>query len=282
LIYNERRKGVKDHIKITGLRVFARHGVLAEEKKNGQDFFLNVRLFYDMKAAAETDALEKAINYAEVCGFITEVFSGTAYDLIEAAAEHLCTELLLHYPLLQSMELELCKPHAPIGLPFENVSVNMRRGWHTAFLAVGSNMGDSRATIAAAVQKLKDHRLLRNVQTSGLFVTKPYGPVEQDDFLNGCIKIETLLEPEELLALLHQVEAEADRKREIHWGPRTLDLDIIFYDKLVYESDDLIIPHVDMQNRVFVLEPLMQLAPNYRHPVLGRTVGELYQSLQNG
>jgi dihydroneopterin aldolase/2-amino-4-hydroxy-6-hydroxymethyldihydropteridine diphosphokinase len=140
-------------------------------------------------------------------------------------------------------------------------------------------MGDSRETIETAVQKIKNHRLIRNVKASELIVTKPYGPVEQDDFLNGCIKIETLFHPEDLLIFLHQIEAEADRKREIHWGPRTLDLDIIFYDKLVYESDDLIIPHVDMQNRGFVLKPLMQLCPNYRHPVLGRTVEELWRNL---
>jgi dihydroneopterin aldolase/2-amino-4-hydroxy-6-hydroxymethyldihydropteridine diphosphokinase len=140
-------------------------------------------------------------------------------------------------------------------------------------------MGDSREIIETAVKKIKDYRLMRNVKASELIVTKPYGPVEQDDFLNGCMKIETLLDPEELLCFLHSIEAEADRKREIHWGPRTLDLDIIFYDKLIYESDDLIIPHVDMQNREFVLKPLMELCPNYRHPLLGRTVEELLAGL---
>jgi dihydroneopterin aldolase/2-amino-4-hydroxy-6-hydroxymethyldihydropteridine diphosphokinase len=270
---------LNDHIKITGLKVFAHHGVLEEEKKNGQDFFLNIRLYYDMKAAGKTDDLSHAVNYADVCAFVTEVFSKELFDLIEAAAEHVCTEVLLHYPSVKSIELELCKPHAPIGLPFENVSVNMSRGWHTAYLAVGSNMGDSREIIETAVKKIKDHRLVRNVKASELIVTKPYGPVEQDDFLNGCMKIETLLGPEELLIFLHSIEAEADRKREIHWGPRTLDLDIIFYDKLIYESDDLIIPHVDMQNREFVLKPLFELCPNYRHPLLGRTVEELLAGL---
>jgi dihydroneopterin aldolase/2-amino-4-hydroxy-6-hydroxymethyldihydropteridine diphosphokinase len=270
---------LKDYIKITGLKVFAHHGVLEEEKQNGQDFFLNMKLFYDMKTPGLSDHLEEAVNYADVCAFATEVFSKTSYDLIEAAAEQLCTALLLHYPLIEEVELELCKPHAPIGLPFENVSVNMRRGWHTAYLAVGSNIGDSSAIIARALSKLKNHRLIRNVKDSELIVTKPYGPVEQADFLNGCIKLETLLDPEALLALLHQIEAEADRKREIHWGPRTLDLDIIFYDKLVYESCDLIIPHADMQNRAFVLKPLMQLCPNYRHPLLGLTVEAMYAAV---
>jgi dihydroneopterin aldolase/2-amino-4-hydroxy-6-hydroxymethyldihydropteridine diphosphokinase len=112
-----------------------------------------------------------------------------------------------------------------------------------------------------------------------MITTKPYGPVEQEDFLNGCLVLETMLNQEELLELLHRIEAEAGRKRLIVWGPRTLDLDIVFFDKLVYESEDLIIPHVDMQNRLFVLQPLAELCPNYRHPILGKTVTQLRNEL---
>lgn len=270
-----------DYIKITGLQIFAHHGVLQEEKENGQDFYLNAKLYYDMKKAGQTDDLSHALNYADACAYMTEVFTEKNYDLIEAAAENLCERMLLQYNSLERISLELCKPHAPIGLPFENVSVNMERCWHKAYLAIGSNMGDSKAIIETAIGKLDNNTKIRNLKSSDLIVTKPYGPVEQEDFLNGCIYVETLYEPEELLLLLHQIEAEADRKREIHWGPRTLDLDIIFYDKLVYESEDLIIPHVDMQNRDFVLIPLKQLCPNYRHPVLMQTVQQLEERLQN-
>ncbi len=270
---------MNDYIEITGLKVFAYHGVLDDEKKNGQDFFLNARLFYDMRPAGISDQLEQALNYADVCTYMTNVFTEKRFDLIEAAAEHLCEALLMHYPVLQKIKLTLEKPHAPIGLPFQNVSVNMVRSWHTAYLAVGSNMGDSREIIEDAVRQLQENSKIRNLKMSDLIITKPYGPVEQDDFLNGCMRIETLYDPEGLLDFLHRVEAAAGRKREIHWGPRTLDLDIIFYDDLVYESEDLIIPHADMHNRTFVLQPLLQLCPGYRHPVLGQTVAQLYHNL---
>ena len=81
------------------------------------------------------------------------------------------------------------------------------------------------------------------------------------------------------MELLNQIETKAGRKRETHWGPRTLDLDIIFYDKLVYEDEELILPHVDMENRYFVLKPLSELAPNMRHPILQKTVTQLLQAL---
>ena len=100
-----------------------------------------------------------------------------------------------------------------------------------------------------------------------------------DVFLNGALEIKTLLYPEELLALLNRIEAEAGRERTIHWGPRTLDLDILFYDDCIIDTPALTVPHIDMQNRGFVLIPMAQIAPYHRHPVLGCTVGQLLSRL---
>lgn len=104
--------------------------------------------------------------------------------------------------------------------------------------------------------------------------------MEQDEFLNGVCRIRTLLTPEELLTRLHELEQEAGRERLIHWGPRTLDLDILLYDDWVIEEDDFCIPHVDMQNRRFVLEPMAEIAPYKRHPVYGKTMKEMLADLK--
>lgn len=269
----------QDYIEITGLKIYAYHGVLSEEKEKGQDFYVNARLYYDMAPAAEEDNLEKAINYAECCQLITTIFLEKKCDLIETVCEEICGRLLLTYNRLEKVEVQLCKPHAPIGLPFSNVSVNMMRQWHKVYLAVGSNMGDKRAFIEEGIRELAEHPLIRLGTVSDFMETAPYGGVEQDNFLNGCLEIKTLLTPEQLLEFLHEVEAHANRERIVRWGPRTLDLDIIFYDKEVYESETLIIPHIDMENRQFVLEPLNQICSNFRHPVLGKTVSQLLKAL---
>lgn len=270
----------RDCIQIKNLQIFAHHGVFEEEKQNGQDFFLNVKLYLDLHIPGKSDCLVDALDYGACSHFIKEVFTEKSYDLIEKACEETCQRLLLTFDRLEAVELEVQKPHAPIGLPFENVSVCMYRKWHTAYLSFGSNMGDSEALIKTGIAGLKKHPLIRNVVVSELVRTKPYGGVEQADFVNGCLKLETLLDQEELLDYMHELESQANRERIVRWGPRTLDLDIVFFDKLVYESDTLIIPHVDMHNRMFVLEPLAQLCPNYRHPLLGKTVSELRDTLR--
>jgi dihydroneopterin aldolase/2-amino-4-hydroxy-6-hydroxymethyldihydropteridine diphosphokinase len=268
--------GEMDKIKITNLKVFAHHGVFPEETKNGQDFYVNAVLSLDCRVSGMSDRLEDSINYGEVCQFITAFLTEHTYKLIETAAEQLAREMLLSMDGLREVKIELCKPNAPIGLPFENVSVEITRSWHKAYIAVGSNMGDKKACIENGIRRLSVHPDIRVEKKSDFITTAPYGMTRQDVFLNGAIAIDTLLSPKELLFVLHEAEREEGRKREIHWGPRTLDLDIIFYDKLVYEDEELILPHVDMENRVFVLKPLLQLCPNYRHPILQKTVRELY------
>ena len=264
-----------DKIKITNLKVFAHHGVFPEETRDGQDFYVNAELYLDCRPAGKTDDLTRSVHYGDVSHFMTEFLQKNTYLLIETATEQLAEAVLLEFPLLEKVVIELCKPHAPIGLPFENVSVTMERGWHTAYVAVGSNMGDKNKYIENGIEKMRENPSIKVEKVSTLIITSPYGGVEQDDFVNGAVKIKTLLTPRELLKTLHKIEEEANRVREVRWGPRTLDLDIIFYDKMIYEDDDLIIPHVDMQNRDFVLEPLLELCPNYRHPVLGKTITEL-------
>ena len=268
-----------DEIRIDNLEVFAKHGVFPEENVLGQKFLVSAVLHTDTRPAGRSDELTASIHYGEVSAFITEFMQKNTYQLIERVAESLAEELLLHTEHLEMLELEVKKPWAPVGLPLECVSVKITRGWHTVYLALGSNMGDKKQFLENAVKALDTWKGCRMEEVSSWIATAPYGVTEQDEFLNGCLKLRTLLTPEELLQVLHKIELDAGRERKIHWGPRTLDLDIIFYDDLIVETETLCIPHVEMHKREFVLRPLHEIAPYKHHPCNGKNVREMLEEL---
>lgn len=270
---------IYDEIHIENLEIFARHGVFPEENRLGQKFLISLTMYVKTRSAGLSDSLEKSVNYGEVSHFMTTWMQEHTYQLIEAAAEHLCQALLLQYPLLEGVTMELKKPWAPVGLPLEYVSVKISRFWHLAYLGLGSNMGDKKAYLEGAIQALDELEGCHVEKVSSFLVTKPYGGVEQDDFLNACLSLKTWLDPEELLEKMHEIEQAAHRERIVHWGPRTLDLDILLYDDLVMESDDLVIPHVEMHLRDFVLRPLREIAPNKRHPIFHQTISQLAEQV---
>ena len=268
-----------DKIYIKRLEVFAKHGVLPEENVLGQKFLISATLYCDTRKAGMTDDLAESVNYAEVSGLIKKSTEGHVFKLIERLAEHLAREILLAYPLIKKVDLEIEKPWAPVLLPLETVAVRITRGWNVAYLSVGSNMGDKKANLLEAVKLLREDKETRVVRQSSFIQTEPVGYTEQDEFLNGALEIRTLRSPEELLELIGTIEQALKRERLIHWGPRTIDLDIIFYNDEIIQTDRLTIPHVEMANRMFVLEPLCEIAPYMVHPVFQRTVLELRNKL---
>lgn len=268
-----------DKISIKKLEFFAKHGVFPEENALGQKFVLSAVLHTDVREAGKTDNLSKSIHYGDVSHMMKEYLENHTFKLLERAVETLARKMLLEIPGLYEVELEMEKPWAPIGLHLESVSVSVRRRWHRAYIALGSNMGDKEQYLRTAVEAIGQNEDCRVEKVSSFLRTAPYGGVEQEDFLNGCMEIRTLLTPRELLELMHEIEAEAKRERTVHWGPRTLDLDIIMYDDEIVDESDLQIPHKEMAKRDFVLFPLREIAPFLRHPANGKTIEELAEEL---
>jgi len=151
---------------------------------------------------------------------------------------------------------------------------------HIAYIGIGSNLGDKLNHCENAISQILEldrHKLLAK---SSLFKTKPMGYTSQDWFVNGVIKIETDLEAPELLHTLKAIESQLGRTETFRWAPRTIDLDILFFDDIEIATEELQIPHPLIQNRQFVLVPLVEIDRNLFHPVLKKSIQELLNDLK--
>ncbi|MCQ9368173.1 2-amino-4-hydroxy-6-hydroxymethyldihydropteridine diphosphokinase [Brevibacterium sp. 50QC2O2] len=268
-----------DRIELTGLKVFGYHGVFDHEKRDGQDFIVDVVLHADLAPAAGSDDLADTVDYGGLAEEVAAIVEGEPFDLIETLAgtiaEHCLTKA-------ERVEVTVHKPHAPIQRSFDDVAVHVERTRRAvrpqlirAVLSLGSNMGSSADTLDAALEALAEHPRISVEAISSKYSTAPVGGVEQDDFVNAAALVTSSLSPRELLAVCQGIELAHGRRRLVHWGPRTLDIDLIRVTDASQDIDDplvqimssdpvLTLPHPQAAGRAFVLAPWAELRPAAR------------------
>lgn len=269
-----------DKIIIENLELIAEHGVFKEEKFLGQKFIISVEMTTDTREAGKTGNLNASTHYGFVADDIEKIFTGESFDLIETCAEKIAEMILTKYPLISEVKVTVKKPWAPIRKHFDFVAVEITRKWHTAYLSLGTNMGDKKKNLLEAIEKIGKLENTKVTSQSTILETEPFGYIEQDMFLNTCIEIKTLFTPQELLEKLLSIELEMGRVRTIKWGPRIIDIDILFFDDEIIQDKNLAVPHPWISERMFVLEPLCEIAPNLIHPLERKPVATLKRILE--
>lgn len=267
-----------DLIRLTGVRARGFHGVFAHERRDGQDFVVDVVMSVDLARAGASDDLRHTVHYGEVAADVVAVIEGEPRDLIESLAAEIA-EVVLARPLVEAVEVTVHKPQAPVGVPFGDVEVVVRRTKDVpVVIALGANLPrDEQAgpllpqdTLRKALRHLYRTPGLRGVRVSRLYVTTPVGGelVEgQPDYVNAVALARTSLAPATLLARLHRIEADHGRTREVRWGARTLDLDLVQYGDPAAGTDvrssepELLLPHPRAHERAFVLVPWLDVDP---------------------
>lgn len=269
-----------DKIYINNLEFIGFHGVFPEEKKLGQKFLVSLELTVDTREAGKTGDLTKSVHYGLVAQDVEKLFLEKSIDLIETCAENIAEMVLKKYELVKEVKVIVKKPWAPLQMHFENVAVEITRKWHRVYLSLGSNIGNKRKNLLEAIRKIGELENTKVVKSSTILETEPFGYLEQDNFLNACLEVKTLMTAQEFLKEILQIELDMGRVREIKWGPRIIDIDILFYDKEIIEEDNLAVPHPWICEREFVLDPLSEIAPNYIHPLEKKTITMLARKLK--
>ncbi len=269
-----------DKIYINNLEFIGFHGVFPEEKKLGQKFLVSLELTVDTREAGKTGDLTKSVHYGLVAQDVEKIFLEKSIDLIETCAENIAEMVLKKYDLVKEVKVIVKKPWAPLQMHFENVAVEISRKWHRVYLSLGSNMGDKRENLLKAIELIGNLENTEVIKTSTILETEPFGYLEQDNFLNACLEVKTLMIAQEFLKSILKIELDMGRVREIKWGPRIIDIDILFYDKEIIEDENLAVPHPWICEREFVLEPLSEIAPNYIHPLEKKSITTLLRKLK--
>jgi dihydroneopterin aldolase / 2-amino-4-hydroxy-6-hydroxymethyldihydropteridine diphosphokinase len=291
-----------DRIQLVGLAAVGHHGVFEFERRVGQRFVVDAVLHLDTRPAAADDDLTRTVNYGELAAALADVVRGDPVDLIETLAARLAA-VCLDDERVVAVDVAVHKPQAPVPEEFGDVVVAVRRNRDDhlldrvpdapvrAVVALGSNLpsghGDSADTLRSAAAALAAEPGLRLVAASGIWQTAPVGGPEQPDYLNAVLVLDCALSARGLLAVCHRLETGHERRREVRWGPRTLDLDVVVHGDLRSSRPDLQLPHPRAAERAFVLAPWNQADPSAVLPVGGpgeepRPVADLLAGLAGG
>jgi dihydroneopterin aldolase/2-amino-4-hydroxy-6-hydroxymethyldihydropteridine diphosphokinase len=256
----------RDHIYVNGLRLMALVGVLPHERDALQPVQIDVDLEVDLSEAGVTDNLDDTANYGAISTAIAEVVRTSSDTLLERLAARIA-DRVLHFDHVEVADVMVTKLRPPIPEDLVSSAVRIVRSRvdmsvparHRAIVALGSNLGDRAAYLRFGLERLSNV-----VSQSQVFETDPVGgPDNQGPYLNMVAVVDTDLDPFAMLRRLLQIESEAHRVRVERWGPRTLDLDLLFYDDYTIESEELTVPHPRFAERRFVLEPLSEVTVEF-------------------
>jgi dihydroneopterin aldolase/2-amino-4-hydroxy-6-hydroxymethyldihydropteridine diphosphokinase len=255
-----------DRVLIDDLRVLTIIGALPHEREAAQPIRIDLSIGLDLRNAGRSDELADTVHYGLVCDRVADLCRGSKDILLERLAAKVA-DVVLEFDLVEAVDVRLTKLRPPIAEQVQSTSVAITRTRaeaaapplesHEVIVALGSNLGDREGYLRFAVGELGDVTAMSQV-----FETEPIGgPGGQDAFLNMVVKVQTALDPYAFIRRCQRIEAGALRQRVVHWGPRTLDVDVLFYDDVRIESERLTLPHPRINERRFVLTPLSEVAP---------------------
>jgi dihydroneopterin aldolase/2-amino-4-hydroxy-6-hydroxymethyldihydropteridine diphosphokinase len=266
-------------ISINGISTKTIIGCYDYERNKEQDVLIDICIELYPGNWIEPDNLETTVDYDKVVDFIQNLVPTTSYNLLESLSEYISEELLKQYSLIKVAHVTITKPNiCGVKAKFITVSHIRRRKFRVA-LALGSNDTLAMQQIISAIEILGEY--VSDISIGGFYKTTPVGYTKQDDFINTAIIGYVNLRPEELLGKIKVTEKLMGKHEVFVNGPRTIDIDLLLFDDLVYTHNFLTVPHKSMHLRDFVLKPLSDIAIDWEHPVYNKTIATLLAEVQD-
>ncbi|MBB4105615.1 2-amino-4-hydroxy-6-hydroxymethyldihydropteridine diphosphokinase [Allorhizobium borbori] len=252
-----------DRVFVSNLCLHGHHGLFPEETRLGQKFYIDIECAVDLAPAGLSDDYEKAVGYDTLCDIATAVSAAGPYKLIETLGHRIAEAVLARFYIITEVVVRVRKPSAPMAAMFDNVGVEIRRRRRRRIgLSLGSNVGNKIANIETALSLLRTENVVEFDGISKFYRTAPWGNEDQDWFVNVCAIGWTTMTPQDVLKAFKRIEFHVGRVPTVRWGPRVIDIDILFIDDIEADGPELTLPHRDMFNRAFVLVPLNEIAPD--------------------
>ena len=263
---------------IKDLNLFGYHGVKESEKKDGQNFCFNIEILINKGSFLNDDSIENTLNYSEVIRLVKKINSSNKFNLLETFSQTIAEDIMKMSPLVEKVMVRIEKTFPPIKENLESVGVEYvldrkreekdksKNNKVDVFLSLGSNMGNRENNLRKAVDLIGRSHNINIIKVSSIYETEPMYFKDQDSFYNIVLQaqVDRELSPFEIIGFLKGIEYGFGRKRsEKRYGPRIIDIDLLYYGEMVIESDFFTIPHPRIEERKFVLVPLSEIAPEF-------------------
>lgn len=247
---------------LKGICFEATHGVFKEEKEKAQKFEVDIKLCLNLEKCAKSDCLCDTIDYTSVVPIVKETANFKNFNLVESLATQIVKELFFRFPPVYSITITIRKPKANVVAQAQ-IEITIQRDRNdffpsTVYIGLGSNMGIREALLEEALQRIETLPKTLVVKQSPIYETTSIG-VESSLFLNQVAEIQTQIPPLEFQKQLQKIETIMGRERKKHWGDRTIDIDILYYNSYEMNHPYLILPHPEIKYRAFVIKPLLDI-----------------------
>ena len=253
---------IYDRIFVENIQLYAHHGVYAEELKLGQKFEISLSCKLDPAPYTHDDHLRQTVSYARLTEIVVEASNAGPFKLVETLGETIALNILSAFPTIAEVSVTIVKPGAAVGAVIAGAGAEITRQRQENFaIALGSNLGEKAQNLRAALAMLGNTAGIKLEAVSSFYKTPPWGNTSQDWFVNAVITGITSLSPQQLFLRAKQIEFALGRLPAPHWGPRLIDLDVLFYGTREVKTERLTLPHPRMLERAFVLVPLAEILP---------------------